>query len=114
MDFINQRNITIKTRGITMLDTNVNYQKLNNLIELRKNNLLKQKEIANYLSYDRSYYSKIENGLYELKIHDACKLCLLLNCDIYFIYGIKRHYEPLDDETRSSIEKFLKNNPDKF
>jgi len=91
-----------------MLDTNINYLKLNNLIELRINNHLKQIEVANYLSYDRSYYSKIENGLYELKIQDACKLCLLLNCDLYYIYGIKRHYEPLNDETRSLIENYLK------
>ena len=97
-----------------MFDTNINYIKLNNLIELRKNQHLKQNDVANYLSYERSYYSKIENGIYELKIKDACKLCLLLNCDIYYIYGIKRHYEPLDDKTKSSIERFLKSNPDKF
>ena len=91
-----------------MSDTTINYLKLNNLIELRKNQHLKQIEVANYLSYERSYYSKIENGIYELKIQDACKICLLLNCDIYYIYDIKRHYEPLDDEIRSSIENYLK------
>lgn len=81
---------------------------LENLIEIRKNNHLKQIDIANYLVYDRSYYSKIENGLYELKFQDALKLCLLFNCEPYYIYGVKRHYEPLNTDDRILIENFLK------
>ena len=84
-----------------------NNTKLNNLIEIRKNKSLTQGDISKYLSYDRSYYSKIENGLYELKIIDACKLCLLLDCDMYYVYGIKRHYEPLDEETRQNLSDYL-------
>ena len=42
---------------------NTSYIKLENLIEIRKNNHFKQKDIANLLGYDRSYYGKIENGL---------------------------------------------------
>lgn len=87
---------------------------LENLIEIRKNNHIKQIDIANYLAYDRSYYSKIENGLYDLKFCDALKLCLLFNCEPYYIYGVKRHYEPLNTEDRISIENFLKNDPGKF
>ena len=87
---------------------------LENLIEIRKNNHMKQKDIANFLAYDRSYYSKIENGLYDLKFHDALKLCLLFNCEPYYIYGVKRHYEQLSHEDRILIENFLKNDPGKF
>ena len=85
-----------------------NNTKLNNLIEIRKNKSLTQGDISKYLSYDRSYYSKIENGLYELKIIVVCKLCLLLNCESYYIYGVKRHYEPLNTDDRILIENFLK------
>lgn len=88
--------------------------RLENLIEIRKNLHLNQRYIADYLAYERSYYSKIENGLYELKIKDALKLCLLFNCEILYIYDVKRHYQPLSKEDRISIENFLKNHPSKF
>ena len=88
--------------------------KLENLIEIRKNQYLSQIDIANYLIYDRSYYSKIENGIYPLKFHDALKLCLLFNCEILYIYNVKRNYKPLSTEDRFLIENFLKNSPTKF
>ena len=47
--------------------------------------------------------------LYELKIRDAIKLCLVLNCDITYIYNIKRKYTPLSEEDRISYEDFLDN-----
>ena len=93
---------------------NTSYIKLENLIEIRKNNHFKQKDIANLLGYDRSYYGKIENGLYELKFQDALKLCLLFNCEVLYIYNVKRNYQPLSDEDRILIENFLKSDPGKF
>ena len=89
-------------------------EKLENLIEIRKNLHLKQKDVADYLAYERSYYSKIENGVYKLNFYDALKLCLLFNCEILYIYDIKRHYQPLSKEDRVLIENFLKNHPSKF
>ena len=84
--------------------------RLDNLVETRKLLGYNQEYIASYLSYDRSYYSKIENGLFELKIKDAIKLCLLLNCEILFIYNIRREYRELSIEDRLLFNKYLENN----
>lgn len=87
---------------------------LENLIEIRKNNHFKQSDIAKLLAYDRSYYSRIENGLYELKFQDALKLCLLFNCEILYIYNVKRNYKPLNVDDRILIKNFLKSDQGKF
>ena len=86
--------------------------RLDNLVETRKLLNYSQKDIALYLAYDRSYYSKIENGLFDLKIKDAIKLCLLYNCDILFIYNIKREYKELSNRDRLLFIKYLESTND--
>ncbi|MBU3109349.1 helix-turn-helix domain-containing protein [Clostridium gasigenes] len=52
----------------------------NNLIEIRKNNKLSQKELSILSGVSRSYISEIEKGIYKnISIVILCSICKVVN-----------------------------------
>lgn len=56
---------------------------------IRKNNKLKQQQVAEYLGYrSRNGYWSIEKGLTKLKAEQVCNLARLYNVSVdYFLYN---------------------------
>lgn len=57
--------------------------------ELREDNDLTQKQIADILKYTQSAYSKIERGERDLKIQDLITLCNFYRVSADYILGIR-------------------------
>lgn len=83
-------------------------QKLYNLIELRKDYHLTQKQVARYLNISKSTYSEIENNLNKLKLEYLYKLSYLFNISPEYISELIRNREPLDPKLKKAIQKKYK------
>jgi len=59
------------------------------LLEFRKKERLTQEEVAKKAGIARSYYTKIEGGLYEVPVKTAAKIAVVLNFDWSFFYEDK-------------------------
>ncbi len=60
--------------------------------ELREDSDKSQKEIANVLGIDQSYYSKYEKGIREFPIHHLITLCNFYKVSADYILGIPYNY----------------------
>ncbi len=58
------------------------------LRDLREDKDLNQKDVANLLQTDQSYYSKYENGIRPLPINHLITLCLFYNVSADYILGL--------------------------
>ena len=58
------------------------------LRELREDNDYTQKEIAQVLGTDQSYYAKYENGKHPLPLHHLTLLCLFYQVSADYILGL--------------------------
>lgn len=56
--------------------------------DLREDNDLTQKTVADYLMCDQSLYSKYERGIRELPLDYAIKLAKFYNTSIDYIVGV--------------------------
>lgn len=61
--------------------------------ELREDNDKTQKEIANILGIDQSYYSKYEKGTREMPIHHIITLCNYYEISADYILNIPYCYK---------------------
>lgn len=59
--------------------------------ELREDNDLTQKDIANYLGIEQTVYSRYETGRNELSIENLIKLCKFYNVASDYILGLPRN-----------------------
>ncbi len=58
--------------------------------ELREDNDKTQKEIAEVLNIDQSYYSKYEKGIRELPLHHLSTLCNFYGVSADYILGLPK------------------------
>ena len=58
--------------------------------ELREDNDKTQKEIAEVLNIDQSYYSKYEKGIRELPLHHLFTLCKFYGVSADYILGLPK------------------------
>lgn len=62
--------------------------------DLREDEDLTQKQIAEYLHGNQSNYSKVERGLLDLSLEDAVKLAQLYKTSVDYLVGLTDVKEP--------------------
>ena len=62
--------------------------------DLREDNDLSQKEIAEYLKCDRSLYSKYERGERDIPLHLMIKLALFYKTSVDYLVGLTDEDNP--------------------
>lgn len=60
------------------------------LRELREDNDLNRKDVADTLQIDQSYYAKYENGKHDLPIRHLITLCLYYHVSADYILGLPK------------------------
>jgi transcriptional regulator with XRE-family HTH domain len=70
------------------------YSKYDRLRELRLENHLSQKEVAEHLNIRQNTYSKIECGRAALKIPNAIKLAFLYQTSLDYLSGLTDERKP--------------------
>lgn len=68
----------------------ISYERLK---KLREDNNFTQKQVAEYLGIDQSYFSKMEKGQRNINIVTLDKICLLYNCSDNYLLGESDEYE---------------------
>ncbi len=63
---------------------------------LREDNDMTQKQVANYLFCDQSLYSKYERGTREVPVSIIIKLSKLYNTSTDYILGLTSNKEPYE------------------
>ena len=58
--------------------------------DLREDNDLKQREVAEYLGTSQTMYARYERGANELPIHHLISLCSLYKVSSDYILGIRK------------------------
>lgn len=79
--------------------------KLYNLIEIRKDYHLTQRQIARYLNISKSTYSEVENNPHKLKLEYLYKLSYLFNVSPEYISELIRNRKPLEPKLKKAIQK---------
>lgn len=85
-------------RGNIMMTTQNVGEKL---IKARKANSITQKQLADYLSVDQSYVSKLEKNERQFTIDIIEKLSALFGCTIEYFLSPSLDYEPIPFELRA-------------
>lgn len=62
---------------------------IKNIRDLREDNDLTQREVADYLGTSQTMYARYERGANELPIHHLISLCSLYRVSSDYILGIK-------------------------
>ena len=58
--------------------------------ELRQDNDLTQKQVAQYLGIEQTVYSRYERGINDMKIENLVKLCKLYKVSADYILGLPK------------------------
>ena len=69
---------------------------------IREDNDLSQKDVAQYLRCDQSLYSKYERGIREVPLYVVVKLAKLYNTSIDYLVGLTNNKEPYPTEEKRS------------
>lgn len=59
--------------------------------ELRQDNDLTQKQVAEYLGIEQTVYSRYERGINDMKIENLVKLCKLYKVSADYILGLPKN-----------------------